>query len=132
MIRILICALLASTTVVYCWEHHEMFIEDEDNEGTDNELEVQSGAEARAQLPGVCWACKWIVKRMKKSFAITKGTTPEEVKNKLLGMCDRIGFLKSLCRRFLGKVADKLAEELSTTDDVATICANVHACKKRR
>lgn len=54
----------------------------------------------------------------------------DEVKKKLENICDRIGFLKSLCRKFVNKYTDTLVEELSTTDDAKTICINIGVCKK--
>uniref|UniRef100_A0A8C6S8X9 Saposin B-type domain-containing protein n=1 Tax=Neogobius melanostomus TaxID=47308 RepID=A0A8C6S8X9_9GOBI len=63
------------------------------------------------QLPGLCWTCKWVMNKTLTS--------------KLLSVCDKIGFLKSRCQKFVKAKLQVLVEELSTTDDVHTICVNV-------
>lgn len=50
------------------------------------------------------------------------------VKQKLLSVCDQIGLLKSLCRKFVKGHLGELIEELTTNDDVTTICVNSKAC----
>uniref|UniRef100_A0A8C9QSQ2 Saposin B-type domain-containing protein n=1 Tax=Scleropages formosus TaxID=113540 RepID=A0A8C9QSQ2_SCLFO len=82
------------------------------------------------QLPGICWACKWIVNKVKESLPRDNSETQNEIKNKLLLVCDNIGFLRFLCKAFLSKSLDVLVEELSTTDSANTICINVQACSK--
>ncbi len=52
----------------------------------------------------------------------------DDIKKMLGGVCDEIGFLKSLCRLFVNKYTDTLVEELSTTDDARTICVNIGVC----
>lgn len=51
------------------------------------------------------------------------------VKSKLNIVCNEIGLLKSLCRKFVNSHIWELVEELSTTDDVRTICVNTGACE---
>uniref|UniRef100_A0A3P8Q6D5 Saposin B-type domain-containing protein n=1 Tax=Astatotilapia calliptera TaxID=8154 RepID=A0A3P8Q6D5_ASTCA len=75
------------------------------------------------QLPGKCWACKWILNKVKK-LAGPKATA-ESLKSKLLSICDEIGLLKSLCRKFVKVHLEELIEELTT------ICVNMGACKPR-
>lgn len=53
----------------------------------------------------------------------------QKVKARLIKICNKIGFLKSRCHKFVITHLDELVEELSTTDDVKTICVNVKACK---
>jgi len=43
-------------------------------------------------------------------------------------VCDEIGFLKYLCRTFVGRYINTLVEELSTTDNARTICVNIGVC----
>lgn len=50
------------------------------------------------------------------------------IKQKLLSICDKIGLLKSLCRKFVRGHLGVLIEELTTSDDVTTICVNAKAC----
>uniref|UniRef100_A0A9J7Z5N0 Saposin B-type domain-containing protein n=2 Tax=Cyprinus carpio TaxID=7962 RepID=A0A9J7Z5N0_CYPCA len=106
-----------------CAQHWEMHKE----ESIGNELEESSGEIQTEQLPGLCWACKWAMGKLKKQ--ISNGTTADEIKNKLGTTCDQIGFLKSLCRKFVNKYMGTLIEELSTTDDARTICVNIGICK---
>nr|QDQ16868.1 NK-lysin antimicrobial peptide [Sinocrossocheilus bamaensis] len=117
---IVLIALLISTVGALHWEMHK--------ETTGNELQESSGEVQTEQKPGMCWACKWAMKKLKKQ--ISNGATPEDIKKKLEMVCDEIGFLKSLCRKFVNQYRDTLVEELSTTDDAKTICVNIGVCKK--
>nr|QGA69871.1 NK-lysin antimicrobial peptide [Sinocrossocheilus bamaensis] len=118
---IVLITLLISTVCALHWEMHK-------EESTGNELEESSGEIPTEQLPGVCWACKWAMKKLKRR--LSNGATPDDIKKKLGSICDEIGFLKSLCRKFVNKYTDTLVEELSTTDDPRTICVNISVCKK--
>uniref|UniRef100_A0A8C1K0N2 Antimicrobial peptide NK-lysin-like n=1 Tax=Cyprinus carpio TaxID=7962 RepID=A0A8C1K0N2_CYPCA len=93
-----------------------------------NELKEDSVEMPSEQLPGLCWACKWAMGKLKSE--ITKGSTKDDIKKKLGMVCDEIGFLKSLCRKLVNEYKDTLVEELSTTDDARTICVNIGVCKK--
>lgn len=110
------------------------------------------------QLPGVCWACKWALRKVKKALTSNNLTAEvkygwqkawsggrgaaagrlclwltlsfcQVVKQKLLSVCDQIGLLKSLCRKFVKAHLGELIEEVTTSDDVTTICVNAKACK---
>uniref|UniRef100_A0A667WXC7 NK-lysin tandem duplicate 4 n=1 Tax=Myripristis murdjan TaxID=586833 RepID=A0A667WXC7_9TELE len=85
---------------------------------------VEEEIPVAGKLPGICWACKWALNKVKK--AAGNNATAEVSK-----VCDQIGFLKSLCRKFVKKNLSVLIEELSTTDDVRTICVNLKACKPK-
>ncbi len=52
----------------------------------------------------------------------------DDITRMLGGVCDEIGFLKSLCRLFVNKYISPLVEELSTTDNARTICVNIGVC----
>ncbi len=52
----------------------------------------------------------------------------DDIRRMLGGVCDEIGFLKSLCRLFVNKYISPLVEELSTTDNARTICVNIGVC----
>ncbi|XP_072546492.1 antimicrobial peptide NK-lysin-like [Salminus brasiliensis] len=82
-----------------------------------------------AELPGKCWACKWAMKKLKRSLGSDAGT--EAVKASLYKVCDGIGFLKSMCKRMINQYFDVLVEELSTTDNPATICSNIGLCSSK-
>ncbi|XP_024920878.1 NK-lysin tandem duplicate 4 isoform X1 [Cynoglossus semilaevis] len=116
---ILLFCILAACSV---WSVHgksqEMNIDDE--EPAEVELPVE------AKPPGLCWGCKWALNKVKK--AMTQKETYEKVKARLIKICNKIGFLKSRCHKFVITHLDELVEELSTTDDVKTICVNVKAC----
>ncbi|KAL3968862.1 transcription factor CP2 related protein [Sarotherodon galilaeus] len=100
----------------------ELSIDDEDADDVDMEFSMgESG------FPGKCWACEWIVKKMKK-FAGPNATV-ESLTAKFHAICDEIGLLKSLCRKFVKVHLGVLIEEVTTTDDVWTICVNTGACK---
>lgn len=53
----------------------------------------------------------------------------QKVTMRLKAVCDNIGLLKSMCHKFVDSHLGVLVEELSTTDDVRTICVNTGACK---
>lgn len=53
----------------------------------------------------------------------------QNVKSKLNAVCNEIGLLKSACRKFVKTHLGELIEELTTSDDVRTICVNTGACK---
>ncbi|XP_076733678.1 antimicrobial peptide NK-lysin-like [Maylandia zebra] len=96
----------------------------------DDEEDVDVGISMGASgLPGKCWACKWILNKVKKLAG--PNATAESLKSKLLSVCDGIGLLKSLCRKFVKVHLGELIEELTTTDDVRTICVNMGACKSK-
>ena len=48
---------------------------------------------------------------------------------KLNSICNEIGLLKAKCHKFVKAHLGELIEELTTTDDVRTICVNTGACK---
>lgn len=104
----------------------------------------------------MCWACKWALKKVKKIIGnnvtseVTYWTSKVQrggrscwkeqqcdffcplcqvIKTKLMSICDQMGLLKSLCRKFVKGHLGVLIEELTTSDDVRTICVNTRACK---
>uniref|UniRef100_A0AAR2LWM9 Saposin B-type domain-containing protein n=1 Tax=Pygocentrus nattereri TaxID=42514 RepID=A0AAR2LWM9_PYGNA len=81
-----------------------------------------------AVFPGKCWACKWAMGKLKQS--LSSDASVGMIKEKLRGVCNSIGFLKSICRGIVNRYLDVLTEELSTTDDPATICANIGICRR--
>ncbi|CAL1575201.1 unnamed protein product [Knipowitschia caucasica] len=95
----------------------------------DNEEPNEKELLALAKIPGVCWACKWAMNKVKKM--VGKNASKEDFKAKLLSVCDQIGLIKSLCRKFVNKHLGVLIEELSTNDDVRTICVNTKACRPK-
>uniref|UniRef100_A0A3Q3W9M4 Saposin B-type domain-containing protein n=1 Tax=Mola mola TaxID=94237 RepID=A0A3Q3W9M4_MOLML len=74
------------------------------------------------QLLGVCWLCQWALNKVKKR--IGANVTVESLKSKVSSICNEAGFLKSKCRKFVARHLGEFIEELTTTDDVRTICIN--------
>ncbi|KAM4626003.1 antimicrobial peptide NK-lysin-like [Polymixia lowei] len=122
---LLACILL--TFSVWMVHGRQLVFGVDDHDQFEEETSVDAGMDQ--QLPGVCWACKWALNKVKKSCG--RNATAEELKEKVSSVCDQIGFLKSICRRFVKKYLGTLIEELSTTDDVKTICINIKACKAK-
>uniref|UniRef100_A0A8C7Z2Q1 Saposin B-type domain-containing protein n=1 Tax=Oryzias sinensis TaxID=183150 RepID=A0A8C7Z2Q1_9TELE len=83
----------------------------------DDENQLEGSEEG---LPGMCWGCKWMLKKVKAALGNT--TKVEKIKSQLSKVCDKIGLLRSQCKKFVAKNVDVLTEELTTTDDVRTIC----------
>uniref|UniRef100_A0A673CUP1 Saposin B-type domain-containing protein n=1 Tax=Sphaeramia orbicularis TaxID=375764 RepID=A0A673CUP1_9TELE len=119
---VLLVCILAACSV---WTVHGRCVEISNDDQVQNDLEVDAAA---LKLPGLCWACKWTMNKLKKFGGAN--ATAESLKSKLLSVCDEIGLLKPLCRKFVKKNLGQLIEELTTTDDVRTICVNVNACEK--
>lgn len=118
----LLCVFATCTVWVVHGRSLEVSISDE------VEVDGEVTVEAR-KLPGVCWACKWALKKVKKLAG--PNATAESLTAKLTSVCNSIGLLKSLCRKFVKAHLGELIEELTTTDDVRTICVNTNACKQR-
>nr|QEM39061.1 NK-lysin [Sebastiscus marmoratus] len=121
---VLLVCILATCSV---WTVHgrSFEISIDDQEQVEVDISVNAG-----KLPGVCWACKWALNKVKK--AVGNNATAEKLKSKLMSVCDQIGLLKSLCRKFVKVHLPELIEELTTTDNVKTICVNTGACKKSK
>ncbi|XP_038864802.1 antimicrobial peptide NK-lysin-like [Salvelinus namaycush] len=92
-------------------------------------VEAQPEKRMENKLLGTCWVCKWALEKVKKSSSTS--SSQEELKQKLLSVCDNVGFLKSMCKGLVKKHLGVLIEELSTSDDVRTICVNIKACNFR-
>ncbi|XP_062379175.1 antimicrobial peptide NK-lysin-like [Sardina pilchardus] len=101
------------------WTSHEAGFEEQS-------LKTESGEEA---FPGACRACKWIVKKMRKR--IPDGAAEDVIREKLGSVCDKAFILKPACRWLVRKYIDKLTAELSTSDDVRTICVHLKACRPK-
>uniref|UniRef100_A0AAY4ACS4 Saposin B-type domain-containing protein n=1 Tax=Denticeps clupeoides TaxID=299321 RepID=A0AAY4ACS4_9TELE len=85
------------------------------------------GSGVEKKNPGLCWVCKWAIKKAKNSINTTNETM---IRYKLHHVCDRIlYYIKSICKNFVNKYMDILVRELSTTDDVKTICQHLKVCK---
>uniref|UniRef100_A0A8C9VXI6 Saposin B-type domain-containing protein n=1 Tax=Scleropages formosus TaxID=113540 RepID=A0A8C9VXI6_SCLFO len=163
MTSVRICILLgflATSAMAFHLEFRELDLQESGGNETGKDL-WRFEEKVDGQLPGVCWACKWIVNKVKKSLPRDNSEkqvhdllfTPcfkhmdalwifawslmfyfshqNEVRDKLHRVCDKIGFLKSLCKKFVTKTIDILVEELSTTDDAKTICVKVRACSSK-
>ncbi|XP_029317047.1 uncharacterized protein LOC115027710 [Cottoperca gobio] len=119
---LLVCILV--TCSVWTVNGRSFEVNVDDQEPVEVEISVKAG-----KLPGVCWACKWALNKVKKVAG--RNATVEKLTSKLKVVCDQIGLLKSLCRKFVTKHLAELIEELTTTDDVKTICVYTRACKSK-
>ncbi|KAL6477748.1 hypothetical protein MHYP_G00135830 [Metynnis hypsauchen] len=127
--KILITFLLIDSG---CAMHLEYLKVDSDEEPLHESLAADQAEDLPmpgAALPGVCWACKWAMGKLKQS--LSSDASVAMIKEQLRGVCNGIGFLKSMCKGIINRYLDVLAEELSTTDDPATICKNVGICRSK-
>ncbi|CDQ87959.1 unnamed protein product [Oncorhynchus mykiss] len=120
---LLALSLLACSVWEMHGQCHEVDLDDQEV------VEAQPEKRVEQQLQGTCWVCEWALNKVKKS--ISSSSSPEEIKQKLLSICDKIPFVKSMCKRLVKKHLWVLIEELSTSDDVRTICVNIKACKPK-
>ncbi|KAG9268630.1 antimicrobial peptide NK-lysin-like, partial [Astyanax mexicanus] len=90
----------------------------------DDQADIQAEEQqiSGGKIPGVCWACKWAMGKLKKHLGTKEN---DAIKAKLLKVCSGIGLLKKRCENFINKNIDVLTEELSTSDDPKTICTNI-------
>ncbi|KAI7804962.1 prosaposin-like [Triplophysa rosa] len=116
----LITLLICSACAVH-WEIREV--------ASSDDVDEMPADRMTGRKPGVCWVCKWVVKKVKKSISTT--STPDEIKNKLLDACDQSGFLKAQCKSLVSKDSSTLVEEISTSDDPNTICTNLNVCTSK-
>ncbi|XP_028251679.1 antimicrobial peptide NK-lysin [Parambassis ranga] len=119
---LLLCTLAACSV----WAVHGRTIEV--NIADEEQVDIDVSVEA-SKVPGLCWACKWALNKVKT--LVGKNCTAEKLKAKLNAVCEEIGLLKAACRKFVKSHLGELIEELTTTDDVRTICVNLKACKPK-
>ncbi|KAI3367664.1 hypothetical protein L3Q82_026505 [Scortum barcoo] len=119
---LLVCILV--TCSVWTVHGRTLEIKIDDHEQVDEEISVEAG-----KIPGLCWACKWALNKIKK--VLGPNVTAEVVKAKLKSVCNEMGLLKSKCQKFVNGHLSLLIEELTTSDDVRTICVNAKACKSK-
>ncbi|CAB1330663.1 unnamed protein product [Coregonus sp. 'balchen'] len=122
LVLLALCLLACSV-----WEIHGQCQEvDPDDQEV---VEAQPEKHMEQQLMGTCRVCKWALNKVKKS--ISTSSRQEEVKQKLLSICNKVPFGKCMCEDLVKKHLWVLIEELSTSDDVRTICINIKACKPK-
>ncbi|XP_042186527.1 antimicrobial peptide NK-lysin-like [Oncorhynchus tshawytscha] len=92
-------------------------------------VEAQLEKRMEQQLQGTCWVCKWALNKVKKS--ISTSSSQEEIKQKLLSVCNKLSVPKSMCKGLVKKHLRVLIEELNAGHDVRTICVNIKACKPK-
>uniref|UniRef100_A0A4W4GZW3 Saposin B-type domain-containing protein n=1 Tax=Electrophorus electricus TaxID=8005 RepID=A0A4W4GZW3_ELEEL len=129
--NILICVLFACSACAMHLEYLKIESAEDDllNSVLDQYYESEGLSETlpKTGADPFCWACKWVVKKVKKHL-ITNAKA-EVIKNKLLQVCDQIRLMKTKCKKMVTKYMDVLTDELSTTDDPQTVCINVGICK---
>ncbi|KAM9569234.1 antimicrobial peptide NK-lysin-like [Salvelinus alpinus] len=117
---LLTLSLLACSVWEVCGQCQEVNLDDQ---------EVVEAQPEKHMFKGTCWACMWALNKVKKH--ISSSSSEVQIKQKLLSVCDTLGLLKSLCKGMVKKHLWVLVEELSTSDDVRTICINIKACKPK-
>ncbi|XP_062863809.1 antimicrobial peptide NK-lysin-like [Trichomycterus rosablanca] len=131
MLRNLLFASILIGTA--CAIHLQYLNIDSAEEDFDESLSAVSEAEdlpmPNAQLPGVCWACEWSMKKIRKQ--LNNNAKMDMIRSKLKNVCNKIGFMKDKCTKMIMKYMDILIEELSTPDDPKTICINIGVCKPK-
>ncbi|CAB1334937.1 unnamed protein product [Coregonus sp. 'balchen'] len=123
---LLTLSLLACSVWEVCGQCQEVNLDDQEDQEV---VEAQPEKHMVQQLKGTCWACKWALNKVKKH--ISSSTSQAQIKQKLLSVCNQMGLVKSLCKGLVKKHLWVLVEELSTSDDVTTICINIKACKPK-
>ncbi|KAM3594433.1 uncharacterized protein V6R79_007707 [Siganus canaliculatus] len=121
---LIVCLLVTCSVWTVQAKSLKVQMDDQEQVDVDMSISVEAG-----RLPGMCWACKWALNKVKK--VIGQNATAEKVSSKLSSVCKEIGFLKGKCMKFVKQHLGVLVEELSTTDDVRTICVNVKACSRK-
>ncbi|KAK3563639.1 hypothetical protein QTP86_031878 [Hemibagrus guttatus] len=79
------------------------------------------------QIPGVCFLCKQVVKKVKKHLGNHENAN--KIKEKLKRGCDYLPVGKDICKKMVNNHIDILVEELSTDDDPKTVCVKAGICK---
>ncbi|XP_056333398.1 NK-lysin tandem duplicate 1 [Danio aesculapii] len=103
------------------WEIREVdSAEDELEETPDDNMVKQ-------KFPGMCSLCKYVMKHVKAR--ISTDSTPDEIKNMLMNLCENAWLLKGQCEKFVKNHIHTLIDELMTHDGPNTICAKVLVCK---
>uniref|UniRef100_A0A4W6F1R9 Saposin B-type domain-containing protein n=1 Tax=Lates calcarifer TaxID=8187 RepID=A0A4W6F1R9_LATCA len=106
---LLVCLLVTCSVLTVHGRSFEVNIDDEE------QVDVEISVGAR-KIPGLCWACKWALNKVKK---VLGPNATSEVKQ------------SSACHKFVKTHLGELIEELTTSDDVRTICVNTGACKPK-
>ncbi|XP_043938410.1 pulmonary surfactant-associated protein B-like [Protopterus annectens] len=75
-----------------------------------------------------CFACKRIMKRVKKS--VGEVTDKEEIKEKLDAFCTELRFMRRICSKLMNKFKDRIADALSEESDARGICVTLGLCKE--
>nr|XP_055028869.1 uncharacterized protein LOC129417986 isoform X1 [Misgurnus anguillicaudatus] len=119
---IVLVTLLVSSVCAFQREIHNSSFTEKEIE----EISAEFLAKTSHGFPGMCWACKWAMGKIKKHISVT--TNKEAIKAMLGNVCNEIGFLKFLCRGLVSRYMGTLIEELSTTDNPATICSHIGVC----
>ncbi|KTG46647.1 hypothetical protein cypCar_00036716 [Cyprinus carpio] len=118
------CYIYHAVFLTVCALHLEMHKEESiGNEFEESSGEIENKDKQLLESAGLAS----VIRKLKKQIS---KTTLDYIKKKLGMVCDEIGFLKTLCRKLVNRYMDILVEELSTTDDTRTICANIGVCKK--
>ncbi|XP_063040218.1 prosaposin-like [Engraulis encrasicolus] len=98
-------------------------------QGDKDEKDWQIALGANVEIPGVCRVCKWLIKRVRGS--LHEAESKEEIREQLDVACQKASFLKRVCRFFVRKFADKLPDEISSSENDRTVCVHLKACRRK-
>ncbi|XP_073725262.1 prosaposin-like [Misgurnus anguillicaudatus] len=118
------------TLIVYSVSAVHLKIYEVDSNEDLHQEEPAEGLTTTQQVFGACTACKWVMDKIKKT--ISKNSTPDQIKGKLYGYCEKTGFLKKTCNFFINEYLNTLIEEFSTNDGPKAICTKFRACKSKQ
>ncbi|NP_001298723.1 NK-lysin tandem duplicate 1 isoform X1 [Danio rerio] len=119
--NIFLVGLLIYAVSAAHWEVREVDSAEDELEETPNDNMVKQ------KFPGMCSLCKYVMKHVKER--ISADSTPDEIKNKLMNLCEKAWLLKGQCQKFVKTHLHTLIDELMTNDGVNTICAKALVCK---
>ncbi|XP_066546843.1 antimicrobial peptide NK-lysin [Amia ocellicauda] len=94
-------------------------------------IKAQEGSGDTEEIPGMCSACKSLVKWVKSK--IPEGANQDDVDKSLHEGCNKLGWgLKSICKKLINKYLSKLISEIMKNEDPKETCVNIKLCKSQR
>ncbi|KAI1895049.1 hypothetical protein AGOR_G00102270 [Albula goreensis] len=107
--------------------HDERFFDTEDE--TVDDVANDMGTVSKEQIPGFCWACKRIMRRVKR--LLPANATQDQICEKLHHVCNRLPrFIRRTCTKVVSRYLSKLAAELATNDGARAACTKIRLCRR--
>ncbi|KAG5856128.1 uncharacterized protein LOC118220325 isoform X1 [Anguilla anguilla] len=118
---IILCFLLVhAASIPSGHSHDEGFSETEDG------LALQTLVKNGQKIPGVCYLCKLIMRKVKAS--VTNGSKAA-IESALHNVCNTMNFfVRSICKGVVSKYFMQLVDELMTPDGPRQACKKIHLC----